>query len=132
MILIDTSVLVDYLRSPTDHVLHLFEEKSAAICGVTRAEILAGARNLSDLDRIASSLDVLDQIITAEEFWDLLGKNLSLLRAAGVTVPLADAMIATLALENDLELWTRDAHFVRIQGVLSKLRLFQAETHPLG
>jgi predicted nucleic acid-binding protein len=44
MILIDTSVLVDYLRIPTDRTLRLFEETGAAICGVTRAEILAGAR----------------------------------------------------------------------------------------
>ena len=36
----------------------------------------------------------------------------------------ADAMIATVAIENDLELWTRDAHFVQIQGVLTQLRLF--------
>lgn len=128
MILIDTSVLVDYLRSPSDRMLRLFEEKAGAICGVTRAEVLAGARNPDDLDRIASSLDVLEQVAIVDELWDLLGKNLSLLRAAGVTVPLADAMIATLAIENDVELWTRDAHFVRIQGVLPGLRLFQEES----
>ncbi len=88
------------------------------------------ARNPADLDRIAGSLDVLEQVVIAEELWDLLGKNLSLLRSAGVAVPLADAMIATLAIENDLELWTRDAHFVRIQAVLVGLRLFQAESPP--
>jgi predicted nucleic acid-binding protein len=132
MILIDTSVLVDYLRAPTDRVLRLFEKNAAAICGVTRAEILAGARSPADLDRIASSLDALEQVAIVEEAWDLLGRNLSLLRSAGVTVPLADAMIATLAIENDLELWTRDAHFVRIQGVLTGLRLFQAEPLPKG
>jgi predicted nucleic acid-binding protein len=125
MILIDTSVLVDYLRSPTDRTLRLFEENEAAICGVTRAEVLAGARNPADLDRVARSLDVLGQVEIAEGLWDLLGKNLSLLRAAGAMVPLADALIATLAIEHDLELWTRDTHFVRIQGILTGLRLFQ-------
>jgi predicted nucleic acid-binding protein len=110
----------------------MFEKNAAAICGVTRAEILAGARNPADLDRIASSLDALEQVAIVEEVWDLLGRNLSLLRSAGVTVPLADAMIATLAIENDLELWTRDAHFVRIQGILTGLRLFQAEPLPKG
>ncbi len=43
MILVDTSVLVDYLRLPSDRVLHLFEENEAAICGVIRAEMPAGA-----------------------------------------------------------------------------------------
>ena len=127
MILIDTSVLVDYLRSPTDHALRLLEKNVAAICGMTRAEILAGARDPADLDRIAAGLDVLEQVVIVEEVWDLLGKNLSRLRSSGVTVPLADAMIAAVAIENDLELWTRDAHFLRIQGVLTGLRLFQAE-----
>ena len=125
MILIDTSVLVDYLRSPTDRALRLFEQNEAAICGVTRAEVLAGARKPADLDRIARSLDVLGQVGIAEGLWDVLGKNLSLLRAAGTTVPFADALIATLAIENGLELWTRDIHFARIQSVLTGLRLFQ-------
>ena len=38
----------------------------------------------------------LEQVADPEELWDLLGRNLSLLGAAGVTVPFADAMIATL------------------------------------
>jgi predicted nucleic acid-binding protein len=92
--------------------------------------VLAGARNSDDLDRIALSLDVLEQVAIVEEFWDLLGKNLSLLRAAGVPVPLVDAMIATLAIENDLELWSRDAHFLRIRDILTSLRLFQPESPP--
>ena len=130
MIIVDTSVLVDYLRSPTDRVLGLLEMNAAAICGVTRAEVLAGARNSAHLDRIAHSLDALGQVAIGEEIWDLLGKNLSLLRAAGVTVPLADALIATLAVASGLELWTRDAHFARMQGVLTNLRLFQEPAPP--
>jgi predicted nucleic acid-binding protein len=42
MILVDTSVLVDYLRAPTDRVLQVLETHTAAVCGVIRAEILAG------------------------------------------------------------------------------------------
>ena len=130
MILIDTSVLVDYLRAPTDAMLRMFEENAAAICGVTRAEVLAGVRNPDDLQRIAGSLDVLDQVAITEELWDRVGQNLSLLRAGGVTVPFADALIATLTIENNLDLWTRDTHFVRIQGILTGLRLFREPALP--
>ena len=130
MILVDTSVLIDYLRTPADRVLRLLEKNEAAICGVTRAEILAGARNPADLQRITGSLDVLGRIAITEEFWDVLGKNLSLLRSAGTTVPFADAVIATLAVESNVELWTRDAHFARIQGILARLRLFQEPALP--
>jgi predicted nucleic acid-binding protein len=126
MILIDTSVLVDYLRAPSDRVLRLFEQNHAAICGVIRAEVLAGARSPADLDRIAHSLDVLGHIEISEGIWDQLGKNLSVLRAAGVTVPFPDALIATLAIKVGIELWTNDSHFERIERVLPGLRLFRA------
>ncbi len=128
MILIDTSVLVDYLRSPTDQTLRAFEENAAAICGVTRAEVLAGARKPADLDRIAKSLDALEQVVIHDSIWARLGRNLSFLRTAGVTVPFADALIATIAIENDLAVWTRDAHFAQIQSVLTDLRLFPEPT----
>ena len=125
MILLDASVLVDYFRSPTDRVLRLFEENEAAICGATKAEILAGARKPADLDRITLGLNVLGYVEFPEALWDQLGSNLSLLRTAGVVVPFPDALIATIAIERGVELWTRDAHFTQIQRVLPRLRLFQ-------
>ncbi len=127
MILLDTSVLIEFLRSPTEATLGMFKEYAAAICGVTRAEVLAGARDSAHLSRIGESLDGLEHVVIAEDFWDVLGKNLSLLRTAGVTIPLADAMIGSLAIENDLELWTYDSHFERMQKVLPELRLFARE-----
>jgi predicted nucleic acid-binding protein len=45
-----------------------------------------------------------------------------------VTVPFADALIATIAIENALAIWTRDSHFAQIQGVLTDLRLFPEPT----
>lgn len=56
--------------------------------------------------------------------WDRVGDHLAALRSAGVTVPFADVVIATLAIENDIELWTRDRQFAIIQRVLPALRLF--------
>jgi hypothetical protein len=52
-------------------------------------------------------------------------KNLAKLRANGLTVPFPDAVIATLGMENDLEVWARDAHFPAMQRVLTKLNLYQ-------
>jgi len=124
MILVDTSVIVDYLRSPTDRVLNLLQENAAAVCGVTRAEVLAGARDRAHLGRLSATLDTLEQVAIPETTWDLLGNHLAALRAAGVTVPLADAIIATIAIDNDLELWARDDHFARVQSVLPSLKLF--------
>ena len=36
----------------------------------------------------------------------------------------SDAIIATVAIENNVELWTRDSDFTNIQAILPKLRLF--------
>jgi predicted nucleic acid-binding protein len=40
-------------------------------------------------------------------------------------VPFPDAVIATLGIESDIEVWARDHHFPTMQKVLTKLRLFQ-------
>jgi predicted nucleic acid-binding protein len=61
----------------------------------------------------------------AERLWDVVGDCLAALRSAGVTVPFADVVIAVLAIDHDIELWTRDAQFHSIQSVLPALKLFQ-------
>jgi predicted nucleic acid-binding protein len=124
MILVDTSVLVDYLRLPSDDILRTLESNQAAICGVIRAEILAGTRSPGEISRISTCLNALQQIPLPEDIWDRVGYYLALLRSAGVTVPFADAVIATVAVGNKIPLWTRDVHFQRMQSVMKELELF--------
>ena len=38
-------------------------------------------------------------------------------------MPLSDALIATLAIENGFEVWTRDGHFERIREAIPALQL---------
>ena len=45
MILVDASVLIDALKGKDPKLAHLFNTLSLAICGVTFAEILHGARD---------------------------------------------------------------------------------------
>ena len=47
------------------------------------------------------------------------------LGSKGITVPFPDALIATLGIENDIEVWARDPHFPMMQKVLPQLQLFQ-------
>jgi predicted nucleic acid-binding protein len=56
------------------------------------------------------------------------GQNLSALAARGVTVPFPDALIATVAIDNDLEVWHHDVHFTLMHTVLPQLRLFKEPT----
>jgi predicted nucleic acid-binding protein len=123
MILVDTTVLVAYLRTASPAIRAVLES-GAAICGVTRAEILHGARTPADVTKLLQALDGFTQVAIDQDVWDALGEHLSLLRSRGIVTPFPDALIATVAIRAGLELWTYDAHFQAMQGVLPALRLF--------
>lgn len=124
MILIDTSVLIDYVRSKDAGLLLKMQNHGGAICGVVRAEVLAGARNPRDRARLLLLLDSFPVLNTPEFIWDAIGDGAASLRIGGVNLPLPDVVIAALAISNNIELWTRDGHFVHVQRVLPSLRLF--------
>jgi len=125
MILVDSTVLIDYFRKKDQKLLSLMKTQGGAVCGIVRAEILHGARDARHRGRLRAGLNALHQISLPEALWDLVGDNLAALRAAGVTVPFTDAILATLALSLDIEFWARDKHFSAIQKVLPQLKLFQ-------
>lgn len=125
MILTDTGVLINFLRTKDAKLDHLLRTLPVAICGAVRAEILAGARNAKDRQRLATFLQPFQYVPLPESSWDRVGDNLAVLYAAGVSVPFADAVIATLGIENDVEVWARDPHYPLIQKHLPALKLFQ-------
>ena len=129
MILVDTSVILEFWKNPTPRVRAIFEREEALVCGVTRAELCHGARSESDLARIEKAVDGFRQIETALPTWSLLGRNLYKLRRGGITVPFQDALIATVAIEHRLDLWTYDRHFPVMAEVLADLRLFDEAKH---
>jgi len=125
MILVDASVVIGYVKKPDPKVLGLFQVHGAAVCGITRAEVLHGARNPADRQRLLHQLTILTQVAIPDSIWDAVGDALAALRAAGVTVPFPDVVLACVAIDYGIELWTRDQHFSLMQAVLPKLRLFQ-------
>ena len=124
MILVDASVIIEYLQSHDQKLLALMQSNGAAICGVTRAEVLAGSRSPQQRQRLVALLDTLSQIALDETFWDVVGDHLATLRASGITVPFPDAVLSALAVFMDIELWSRDKHFPLIQRVFTALKLF--------
>jgi predicted nucleic acid-binding protein len=98
MILLDTTVLVQYMRTASEAIKAVLSVEPGAICGVTRAEVLHGARSDRDASDLVAALDCLIQIPVEEEAWDDLGQNLRILRSRGLAVPFPDALIATIAI----------------------------------
>jgi predicted nucleic acid-binding protein len=125
MTLVDTSVVIDFLRSGDAKLLALFQSLPGAICGVTRAEVLHGAKNPADRARVLTVLNAFRQVPIPDNLWDVVGDLLAALRSSGVTVPFNDVMIAAVAVSIGVELWTRDNQFQLIQQAEPRLVLFQ-------
>jgi predicted nucleic acid-binding protein len=125
MIVVDTDVLIAYLRKGDPKIAQLLQSHQGAVCGVVRAELLHGARTPTERAGILSLLSALPSLPTPELLWTLVGDHLATLRTAGTPVGFPDVVIATVAIANQLELWTRDSHFLLVQRALPALRLFQ-------
>ena len=125
MILVDSTVLIDCLRASDAKLLALLHAEGAGVCGVVRAEILHGARNVAHRSQVVQFLDSFTQVNIPGSLWDAVGDTLAELRRKGVTVPFPDGVLATLAIALDVELWSRDQHFQLMQKVLPMLRLYQ-------
>ena len=83
MILVDTSVLIDYFRSKNASLLQRMQAHQAAICGVTRAEILCGARDQRHRDRLIAGLGSHTRISIDVSLWDEIGDAMATLDLAG-------------------------------------------------
>ena len=125
MILADTNIFIDFWNNPSDDISKVFESEDVVICGIVRAELLHGALSEKDYARITTMLEAFDEKVMEPTDWQLLGSNLYKLRRSGLTVPLSDAIIATLAIKYDVPVWTKDRHFPLIGNVLSGLRIYQ-------
>ena len=127
MILADTNIFIDFWNSADDKIASIFEKEDVAICGFVRAELLHGAVYKKNFDSITNILGAFEELNLTVEDWQQLGDNLYKLRKKGVQVPFPDAIIATIALKNDIPIWTGDQHFKLIQKVFSKLKLYYTE-----
>ncbi|HVT90426.1 MAG TPA: PIN domain-containing protein [Tepidisphaeraceae bacterium] len=124
MTLIDTSVLITYLKTASPAIRAIFGSVECAICGVTRAEVLHGARTKQDAISLNAALNAFIQLPIQQSIWGDLGNHLASLRLKGLPMPFQDVLIAAVAIDQKAELWSYDSHFQLIQSALPELRLF--------
>ena len=125
MILVDTCVIIDYLRTPTPEIKNIFKKNEIATCGVVMAEILRGASSEKQFNQLKKAMECFEYIPFEQSDWESLSMLLYTLKSSGISVPFQDAMIALLAIKADCSLWTTDRHFSILQSVLPELKLFQ-------
>ena len=122
-ILADSNIFVDFWRNPSQEMIDRVRRDQIVICGVVRSELLHGAVSEKNLGKIREALKLFDSFEMSKNDWDTLGEQLYTLRIHGLTVPLADAIIACLAIKNDVPVWTRDNHFNKMQEILRELNV---------
>lgn len=114
LVLIDTSAWIDYLRlgeGPLSESLErLIEEDRAALCGIAIAEIRQGLRT-NEEHGVLELFEMLPYLETAREDFEQAGELLVGVRRRGVTIPVTDALIATLAIRHGIPLLENDKHF---------------------
>lgn len=129
MILVDTSVWVDYLNThPSDEAAYLTlciaEGRDLVIPGLVLTEILLGARSDAEAARLAGVMSAFDLAPELEraDYEQAAGLHRAC-RARGRTPrSTVDCLIARLCLKHDYELLARDRDFQAIAKV-SPLRL---------
>jgi predicted nucleic acid-binding protein len=124
MILVASCVIFDYTRGKDTRLLGHFRSLPIGICGITRAEVLHGSRTASHRATLFALLNYFAQVRTPEVIRDAVGDNLAALGQSGITVPIQDVILTSIAIEGSFEVWSRDTHFAVMQRVLPALKLF--------
>ncbi len=123
MILVDSSILIPYIRKPSDPVRQRLSNEDVFVCGITRAEVLHGAKSDADAAALRRILDGFPLLEMLNSDWDAVGSNLATFRRSGLMVPFQDAIVATMATRANYVLWCNDRHFRLMQATLPHLRL---------
>ena len=117
-ILVDTSIWIEYFKG-NKGVAAIIEEKNAHtvfIAGPMITELIQAIKTKSEKDNFASSLESLPRLAITDRDWLDAGMLGSALREKGITIPLPDLIIYTLAKNNNCSLCTLDKHFETINN----------------
>jgi predicted nucleic acid-binding protein len=127
-VLIDTSVWIEFFRKVGDpvtkqRVSDLLQTGQAAYTCPIRYEVICGARP-HELPLIQAALDASQRFVLSPRVWDIATNASVRMREAGLTFPTSDVLIACIALDQKVPLYSRDAHFLAMRdALLTALRL---------
>ena len=122
--LVDTSVWIEVLRRDGDAevrqaVVNAAREGRAAICDMVLLELWAGASGSQERAGIAR-MAALESLRIDDDVWKSAHALAQTCRAAGVTVPAPDLLIAACADHHGVDILERDAHFAQIAAARKK------------
>jgi predicted nucleic acid-binding protein len=132
MILIDTSVLIDFFRGKDTPEVNNFEkviEKGIpfGICNFVFQELLQGAKTEQEFVKLKDYLESIPfyNLEMGRESYKQAAKLHFQCRRVGITIQSSiDFLIAQIAIENKLDLLHADNDFTKIANVIEELRIY--------
>ncbi len=119
-VLLDTAIIVEHFRPAGKHA-EPFEAHSLYVLEIVVAELYAGAlksrrptENLGVIEDFLQSVTLVPSDIETAKTYARVWLQLS---NRGRLIPQNEIWIASLAIQHDLKLITRDAHFRRVEGL---------------
>lgn len=114
-VLIDTSAWVKFFRKGhdpvSDRVDELIDAGQAVLTGPVLTELLQGCKSEAEQWKLLRLLTPIRYADVSRGDWAIAGDVLARLRRRGITLPLTDALIATVAQRNGFPVLTLDKHF---------------------
>jgi len=119
---VDTSVWIPYFREGGaeygDFIDELIDENCVHINGIVLIELLTGANNQAEFDRLGLALAGLKIVQSDRKSFQSAGRTGFVLKRKGISVPLSDVIIATDCIDHGLILIESDRHFAAISAHL--------------
>jgi predicted nucleic acid-binding protein len=105
-------------RSLVQHLRELVREERVFLPGIVRQEVLSGIRNPEQFEKIKMFFRPFpDEPLDIEDY-EMAATAHNSCRAKGIVLSAVDALICTLALRNDLLIFTAGSDFERYSRVL--------------
>ena len=119
-IIVDTSIWIEYFNRKTN-IVNFIEERIMEDClfmtGPIVSELLQGVKTEQEYEKLKNSIDAIPYLETTLEDWKEAGNISNKLRRKGITIPLTDIIISSVAISNNAKVYSLDKHFKEIPGV---------------
>jgi predicted nucleic acid-binding protein len=122
MVIVDTSAWIPFFNHPESSEKRIIDELidrgEVAVVGVVLAELLQGCRSQEERNDLKDALLALTYLGVSQATWIAAGEISAGLLRKGITLPLTDLVIAAAAIEHHCSVYSLDAHFQKIPGLI--------------
>ena len=119
-ILVDTTIWIEFFRARAksgDALETLLMENAVWTCGIVIFEVLQGIKSEGEKNSIMGILASLPYVEMTKALWQTAAVLSASLKKRGLNLPLSDILIATIAIGNDLSIFTLDNHFAQVPNL---------------